>query len=165
MAPTVSRSMKCAKLLAKWRPSIHVLFTATNYILNSFLLSKSQSVLKKMSESTFPKTLRDFGYAFNEGKRLCNFHSHYLAECRSTTAKDAHVQLRSSCFMGSWILGGKLRKIDTESGLVTNDPFEFNVSEDQAYNQKRYEALGEVSIRGLGKLDFSSFPLILREKW
>lgn len=39
---------------------------------------------------------------------------------------------------------GKLRKIDPESGLTTDEGFDFNVSEDAQYNQKRYEALGEV---------------------
>ncbi|XP_008552885.1 FAM172 family protein homolog CG10038 [Microplitis demolitor] len=40
--------------------------------------------------------------------------------------------------------GGRLRKLDPKTGLITNEGFEFNVSEDAQYNQKRYEALGEV---------------------
>lgn len=40
---------------------------------------------------------------------------------------------------------GKLRKIDTATGNVTDIPFQFNVSSDPSYNQKRYEAVGEVS--------------------
>ncbi|XP_073989562.1 FAM172 family protein homolog CG10038 isoform X2 [Rhodnius prolixus] len=39
---------------------------------------------------------------------------------------------------------GKLRKIDTATGNVTDIPFQFNVSSDPSYNQKRYEAVGEV---------------------
>lgn len=39
---------------------------------------------------------------------------------------------------------GKLRKLDPETGDLTNEPFEFNVSDDSDYNQKHYEALGEV---------------------
>lgn len=39
---------------------------------------------------------------------------------------------------------GKLRKIDPATGEAGSEPFEFNVSSDHAYNQKRYEALGEV---------------------
>ncbi|XP_015596392.1 UPF0528 protein CG10038 isoform X2 [Cephus cinctus] len=39
---------------------------------------------------------------------------------------------------------GKLRKLDQSTGLTTREGFEFNVSEDLQYNQKRYEALGEV---------------------
>ncbi|XP_034943131.1 FAM172 family protein homolog CG10038 isoform X2 [Chelonus insularis] len=40
--------------------------------------------------------------------------------------------------------GGKLRKLDSKTNLPTNEGFDFNVSEDAQYNQKRYEALGEV---------------------
>lgn len=43
-----------------------------------------------------------------------------------------------------FFLGGRLRKLDPKTGLITNEGFEFNVSEDAQYNQKRYEALGEV---------------------
>ena len=39
---------------------------------------------------------------------------------------------------------GKLRKIDSSTGELTDLPFEFNVSLDQSYNQKHYEAIGEV---------------------
>ncbi|XP_067010373.2 FAM172 family protein homolog CG10038 isoform X2 [Anabrus simplex] len=39
---------------------------------------------------------------------------------------------------------GQLRKIDPKTKKVTDEPFEFNVSDDPDYNQKRYEALGEV---------------------
>ncbi|XP_034239630.1 FAM172 family protein homolog CG10038 [Thrips palmi] len=39
---------------------------------------------------------------------------------------------------------GKLRKIDPATGEAGSEPFEFNVSSDPAYNQKRYEALGEL---------------------
>lgn len=43
------------------------------------------------------------------------------------------------------IIDGKLKKLNTETGLLINEGFEFNVSENPQYNQKRYEALGEVS--------------------
>jgi len=39
---------------------------------------------------------------------------------------------------------GQLRKIDPNTGKPGNEPFEFHVSEDQDYNQERYEALGDV---------------------
>lgn len=39
---------------------------------------------------------------------------------------------------------GKLRKIDPATGEAGSEPFEFNVTPDHAYNQKRYEALGEL---------------------
>ncbi|XP_046814906.1 FAM172 family protein homolog CG10038 isoform X1 [Vespa crabro] len=39
---------------------------------------------------------------------------------------------------------GRLKKLNTETGLLINEGFEFNVSENPQYNQKRYEALGEV---------------------
>jgi fructose-specific component phosphotransferase system IIB-like protein len=39
---------------------------------------------------------------------------------------------------------GQLRKIDPNTGKPGNEPFEFHVSENQDYNQKRYEALGDV---------------------
>lgn len=39
---------------------------------------------------------------------------------------------------------GKLRKLDPETGNTSNEPFEFNVSDDSDYNQKHYEAVGEV---------------------
>jgi hypothetical protein len=41
---------------------------------------------------------------------------------------------------------GQLRKIDTDTGKPGNELFEFHVSENQDYNQKRYEALGDVSV-------------------
>lgn len=41
---------------------------------------------------------------------------------------------------------GQLRKIDTNTGKPGNELFEFHVSENQDYNQKRYEALGDVSV-------------------
>ncbi|KAI4499997.1 hypothetical protein M0802_004867 [Mischocyttarus mexicanus] len=39
---------------------------------------------------------------------------------------------------------GQLRKFNTETGKLTNEGFEFKFNEDPIYNQKRYEALGEV---------------------
>ncbi|KAF4531846.1 hypothetical protein B566_EDAN000872 [Ephemera danica] len=55
----------------------------------------------------FPKTLAEFGYAFNAD--------------------------------------GELRKIDPATGQPGNEKFEFNVKEDdRRYNQKHYEALGDV---------------------
>lgn len=40
-----------------------------------------------------------------------------------------------------------MRKIDPITNVMSKDEgFEFNVSEDPQYNQKRYEALGEVII-------------------
>ncbi|XP_069695225.1 FAM172 family protein homolog CG10038 isoform X2 [Periplaneta americana] len=38
---------------------------------------------------------------------------------------------------------GQLRKLDAVTGQPGDEPFEFNVSQDQSYNQKRYEALGD----------------------
>jgi hypothetical protein len=41
---------------------------------------------------------------------------------------------------------GQLRKIDPNTGEPGNESFVFDVSENPEYNQKRYEALGEVSV-------------------
>jgi hypothetical protein len=41
---------------------------------------------------------------------------------------------------------GQLRKIDPNTDEPGNESFEFNVSENEEYNQKRYEALGDVSV-------------------
>lgn len=41
---------------------------------------------------------------------------------------------------------GQLRKIDPNTGGPGSESFEFNVSENEDYNQKRYEALGDVSV-------------------
>lgn len=41
-------------------------------------------------------------------------------------------------------VAGQLRKVDPEVGMITDTPFEFNVSSDPAKNQRHYEALGEV---------------------
>lgn len=38
----------------------------------------------------------------------------------------------------------QLRKVDPETGMITDTPFEFNVSKDPTRNQRHYEALGEV---------------------
>ncbi|KAJ4445740.1 hypothetical protein ANN_12425 [Periplaneta americana] len=73
-------------------------------------------------EWTFPDTLKGHGYAFNKagcGIMYCLVLS--LAE-------------------------GQLRKLDAVTGQPGDEPFEFNVSQDQSYNQKRYEALGDVSV-------------------
>lgn len=43
-------------------------------------------------------------------------------------------------------LGGKLRKLDPKTMEPTNQGFDFNISDDPQYNQKRYEALGEVRL-------------------
>lgn len=42
------------------------------------------------------------------------------------------------------ISGGKLRKLDPKTNELTKEGYEFKVSEDPTYNQKHYEALGEV---------------------
>ncbi|KAL1453800.1 hypothetical protein WDU94_010113 [Cyamophila willieti] len=59
----------------------------------------------KHARYTFPKTLLDFGYNFDER--------------------------------------GELKKIDKVTGDISNSPFEFHVKDDDVYNQKHYEALGE----------------------
>ncbi|XP_033224993.1 FAM172 family protein homolog CG10038 isoform X2 [Belonocnema kinseyi] len=64
------------------------------------------AVKNTMAKADFPKSLREFGYDFNEN--------------------------------------GKLRKIDPVTGATTNESFDFNVSDDADYNQKHYEALGEI---------------------
>nr|CAD7198297.1 unnamed protein product [Timema douglasi] len=60
----------------------------------------------KKREEIFPKTLKEFGYGFNED--------------------------------------GKLRKLDPATGEPGEEPFQFVVKDDQDYNQRHYEALGEV---------------------
>jgi hypothetical protein len=51
------------------------------------------------------------------------------------------INLCNLCFTD-----GQLRKIDPNTGEPGNEPFEFHVTENQDYNQKRYEALGDVSV-------------------
>lgn len=41
-------------------------------------------------------------------------------------------------------IAGHLRKLDIVTSKTTDEEFEFNVDDDAEYNQKRYEALGEV---------------------
>jgi hypothetical protein len=55
---------------------------------------------------------------------------------------DVHINFL--CF-----LDGQLRKIDPNTGGPGNESFEFIVSENEDYNQKRYEALGDVSVTTL----------------
>ena len=52
---------------------------------------------------------------------------------------------------------GQLRKIDPNTGKPGNEPFEFHVSENQDYNQKRYEALGDVSVQLLEYIQTCNF--------
>lgn len=44
-------------------------------------------------------------------------------------------------------IAGQLRKLDIVTSKTTDEEFEFNVDDDAEYNQKRYEALGEVYTR------------------
>lgn len=46
---------------------------------------------------------------------------------------------------------GQLRQVD-ESGRTTDTPFDFNASPDRAYNQARYEAIGEAITEQIYKL-------------
>jgi len=39
---------------------------------------------------------------------------------------------------------GQLRQIDSQTGLCTDKPFEFEISSEHQHNQKHYEALGDV---------------------
>lgn len=49
-------------------------------------------------------------------------------------------------------LVGQLRKIDPQTGNAGELPFEFEVMKDNNfYNQRRYEALGEVYIKNIVK--------------
>ena len=41
-------------------------------------------------------------------------------------------------------LDGNLRKLDPVSGNITMEKFAFKVKDDNDFNQKHYEALGEV---------------------
>jgi hypothetical protein len=41
---------------------------------------------------------------------------------------------------------GQLRKIDPNTNGPGNESFEFSAGENEDYNQKRYEALGDVSV-------------------
>lgn len=72
-------------------------------------ISRCVNVMVSRGESTFPKTLEDFGYRFNEY--------------------------------------GRLRQIDRNSGDLTDRGFEFNVSSEPDFNQKHYEAIGEVCVQ------------------
>jgi hypothetical protein len=55
--------------------------------------------------------------------------------------------------LGMWIIkwiccfpDGQLRKIDPNTKEAGNELFDFHVSDDQDFNQKSYEALGDVSV-------------------
>lgn len=75
-------------------------------LLPVFISSRLARISQAMDDS-FPKTLKEFGYAFNDQ--------------------------------------GQLRIIDPNSGLAGELPFEFEVDKNNHdYNQRRYEALGEI---------------------
>lgn len=46
--------------------------------------------------------------------------------------------------MKCYYLEGKLRKLNSAAKTPGDMPFDFNVSKDAAYNQRHYEALGDV---------------------
>ncbi|KAK0181489.1 hypothetical protein PV327_003769 [Microctonus hyperodae] len=75
-------------------------------IINHYLSSTHSRTFAMAEIPVFPKNLKDYGYAFDDG--------------------------------------GKLRKLDPKTMEPTNEGFDFNISDDPQYNQKRYEALGEV---------------------
>lgn len=79
----------------------------------------------------FPKTLAEFGYGFN-GKMWLFILDDYL-----NFFKHFYIFF-------SFLDEGKLRKIDPDTNLLGKDPYKFEVSKIASYNQKHYEALGEV---------------------
>lgn len=80
--------------------------------------NESESKHGSSKEEEFPKDLEGFGYEFNEGIIHCN-KNHVIAQC---------------CIEG--------HMVSSETG----ESFKFEVRVgDKKYNQKRYEALGEVS--------------------
>lgn len=82
-------------------------------------------------DEPFPVTLKEFGYAFNDGEKLC-----FSVAILYHNFTCVHFQ----------IIDGQLRAVDPQTGLPGDKPFEFHVKDNQNYNQKRYEALGEVCI-------------------
>jgi hypothetical protein len=60
----------------------------------------------------------------------------------STEAADA-VKKSLKDFGYGFNAEGKLRQLDPESGNITDKPFEFEVSDSRAVNQKHYEELGD----------------------
>ena len=84
----------------------------------------------------FPKTLHEFGYAFNERTKKNSFNFHL----------DNNLTDKLWCVY-YYSTGGELRSIDPETGKPGDKPFEFQFMKDNMdYNQRRYEALGEVHI-------------------
>lgn len=51
---------------------------------------------------------------------------------------------------------GELRQVDRETGVLTDEKFVFNISDDASMNQAHYEALGEV-------LNEEVYALLLKE--
>lgn len=47
---------------------------------------------------------------------------------------------------------GRLRQLDKSTGALTDKPFQFEISESRAENQKHYEELGEVITEHVYKL-------------
>ncbi|XP_046447897.1 cotranscriptional regulator FAM172A homolog isoform X2 [Daphnia pulex] len=83
-------------------------FPAQNQSINTYVIvDHSKYLIPPMDADSFPKTLTEFGYAFNEK--------------------------------------GQLRIIDPVTKAAGDCPFEFEVDRDNNdYNQRRYEALGEI---------------------
>lgn len=86
------------------------------------------------TNNEFPKTLAGFGYGFNYGKKLSLYR--FVINYSYFTFFELGDHFSQTA--------GKIRKIDPETGVTTDTPFEFNVSENPDKNQRHYEALGEV---------------------
>lgn len=97
-------------------------------LLPVFISARFVRSARNMPDESFPKTLSEFGYAFNEG--------HFIS----------HAKVVSIIWLAFVIFtAGQLRIIDPATGKPGDRPFEFEVMKDnQHYNQRRYEALGEV---------------------
>ena len=123
-----------------------------NYNDNTFSIVTSFDVWFQNIDSekpAFPTTLKGFGYAFNSGEFYCACIKYFFCKrfCILFTC-DSFLLVAALRFFSidplvlllNCILEGKLRHVDTD------EPFNFEVKPgDKTYNQKHYEALGEVS--------------------
>lgn len=93
-------------------------------------------------DEPFPTTLKEFGYAFND---------------RTFTNVQHSIQPEFNRIFKNIV--GQLRLIDPSTGLPGDKPFEFKAKDNHNYNQKRYEALGQVNtfilLKAIQHLTFS----------
>ena len=88
-------------------------------------------------DESFPKTLIEFGYAFNDCQYFLLQSFDYWLCSFDLLIERLHFSFCTPV--------GQLRKIDPDAKTTGDIPFEFEVMKDNHnYNQRHYEALGEV---------------------